>query len=327
MRVGEESYYFGWSGHHILLDGWCQQIVMGEVFSYYESARKGEELKLKRPRAYREYIAWLRKQDETKAEEFWREELKGFREPTRLGIEREGRSPEGGKQEYGEVRRQLGLDLTSKLEELCRREQVTLNTLVQGAWGLLLSRYSGEEEVVFGATVSGRSGGIAEIEEMVGLFINTLPVRGRVRGEESVRSYLKRLQSRQAEARQYEYSPLLKVQGWSEAARDAPLFESIVVFENYPVDAILYERANMALQISQSQAFEITHYPLTLTVFPDAELTVKCPYNRQWFTEQSIVRALEHLKIILQEMAAGADRQLDEISLLTEAERQSVMAG
>jgi non-ribosomal peptide synthetase component F len=128
---------------------------------------------------------------------------------------------------------------TVELQQLARREQLTLNTIVQGAWGLLLSRYSGAEDVVFGTVVSGRPAELRGVEGMLGLFINTLPVRVRVRGQERVVEWLRELQAEQVELRQYEYSPLVAVQGWSEVERGRSLFESLLVFENYPVDTSL----------------------------------------------------------------------------------------
>src|SRR6185369_7293505 len=138
--------------------------------------------------------------------------------------------------EYAEQRVKLSEAATSGLQQLARREELTLNTIVQGAWGLLLSRYSGAEDVVFGAVVSGRPAELRGVEQMLGLFINTLPVRVRVRGELKVVEWLRELQAEQVELRQYEYSPLVAVQGWSEVERGRSLFESILVFENYPVD-------------------------------------------------------------------------------------------
>src|SRR5215510_3403809 len=171
IRTGEESYYFLWNSHHILLDGWCWQIVMGEALTLYETYRQKRVPQLKSPRLYRDYIAWLQKQDEKKAELFWREELKGFDSPTALGVEIDSSKLHEGGNEYDIVEFSLTSEQTDQLAKLARDQQVTINTTIQGAWTILLSRYSGEKDVVFGITVSGRSGGEGAFDETVGLFI------------------------------------------------------------------------------------------------------------------------------------------------------------
>src|SRR5262249_9623728 len=161
-------------------------------------------------------------------------------EPTRLGLEHSITAELQPPQSHNYLEQNLTLSesITAALQKLGYEQQVTLNTVVQGAWALLLSRYSGSEDVVFGATVSGRPASLAGVEEMVGLFINTLPVRVRVKRDERVGGYLQRLQEQQVEVRQYEYSPLVEVQGWSEVGRGVRLFDTLLVFENYPVTGI-----------------------------------------------------------------------------------------
>ena len=184
------TYQFVWSFHHLLLDGWSTPLVIKEVFTFYEGLSQGRTVELGAVRPYREYIGWLRGQDMGAAEQFWRELLKGFSVPTALGIERRIEAQEKSevtRERYVEHEVRLTAEATAELQQLARTQQVTLNTVVQGAWALLLSRYSGSEDVVFGATVSGRPASLAGVEEMVGLFINTLPVRVQVKSEETSR--------------------------------------------------------------------------------------------------------------------------------------------
>ena len=238
MRMEDEKYYFAWSLHHLVMDGWCQHLVVEEVFALYEAYRGGLQPQMKRPPLYRDYIAWLQQQDEKKMEAFWRHELKGFETATQLSVERERGEAAGRSGGEGRVVVGLGGDLNDRLTELGRRRRLTVNSMVQGAWALLLSRYSGDSEVVFGGAVSGRSASVPGIETMLGVFFNTLPVRVRIEPEETVADYLTRLQERQAEAREYEFSPLLKVQKWSEVPRGTPLFEYMMVVANFPLAAV-----------------------------------------------------------------------------------------
>ena len=250
VRVGEEAYYFVWGSHHLLFDGWCRELIIGEVFRMYEGYSRGVEVEMGRVRPYRDYIVWLGEQNLREAEEFWREELRGIEGPTELGIERRGGREEG---EYEERDVRLSEETSRRLEEEARKWQVTMNTVVEGAWAVVMSRYSGQREVVFGATMSGRGGGLKGIEGMVGLFINTLPVRVEVRGEERVREMMRRVQEKQGKVMEYEHSPLMEVQGWSEAGRGVGLFETIYAFQNYPLDGGIRKQAGSGLQISETQ--------------------------------------------------------------------------
>jgi non-ribosomal peptide synthase protein (TIGR01720 family) len=178
LRLGAESYELIWSHHHLVLDGWSLPVLLKEVTAYYEGYCRGEEVELGRSRSYGEYIRWMRQQDLGAAERYWREQLRGFAATTMLGIEASGAT--GNAEEYEQQWLNIATETNSLLQQLSRAGQVTLNTIVQGAWGVLLSRYSGDSDVVFGATVSGRPAELAGVETMVGVFINTLPVRVRL---------------------------------------------------------------------------------------------------------------------------------------------------
>src|SRR5581483_3085972 len=236
-HLSDERVHVGWSFHHLLLDGWSVASVVGEVFACYQAIKQGSRLALPARRSYGDYLIWLQQQALTQAEGYWRAQLRGFSAPTPLGVDRPGYPQQESSDNYHNYSLLLSATTTAGLQRLAREQQVTLNTLVQGAWALLLARYSGQDDVVFGATVSGRPAGLAGVEEMVGLFINTLPVRVQVCAEQRLIPWLQQLQEQQAEARQYEYSPLTQVQGWSEVPRGQPLFESLLVFENYPISA------------------------------------------------------------------------------------------
>ncbi|HEX7242024.1 MAG TPA: amino acid adenylation domain-containing protein, partial [Longimicrobiaceae bacterium] len=206
LRTGDEEWHLVWSHHHVLLDGWSVPLVLGEVFALYAAARAGRALELPAPRPFREYVAWLRGRDAAASEAFWREELRGIEEPTRLPVDRGAPAPDAPA--AGERELRLGEEEAASLRALARRRRVTPSTLVQGAWALLLSRYTGERDVVFGATVSGRTADLPEMETRVGVFINTLPVRVAVPSDARLGEWLEALQARQAEMRRFEHTPL-----------------------------------------------------------------------------------------------------------------------
>jgi len=321
IRLAGESYQFIWSHHHILLDGWSLFRVLNEALAIYEALVRGEELQLERPRPYRDYIAWLQHQDMKKSEQFWSETLKGFSGPAPVMLE-EGSGETETESSHAEHQITLPAETHAALKASARAHRVTVNTMLQGAWALLLSHYSGAPDVVFGGVVSGRPSELRGAENMVGLFINTLPVRVQIAPDQQVMSWLQQLQERQSIARQYDYSSLADVQRWSEVKRGEVLFESVYAFENYPIDAALREHKG-SLEVSENRLFERIHYPLNLIVKPNRELVLQIWYDSQRFSSAAIKRMSEKLETILAAFVANPEQKLKQVPLLTEAERKA----
>src|SRR5215213_968322 len=325
IRVADDLYQFIWSHHHLLLDGWSFPIILKEVFDFYRAIIQSHPLHLERPRPYRDYIAWLQQQDLSAAATYWQQYLLGFTAPTSLGPDQIAAVGAPAREEdYARQQTVLSQGLTSELQQLARRLRLTVNTLVQGAWAILLSRYSGEEEVVFGVSVSGRPAELAGVENMVGLFINTLPVRVRVREKENVEEWLKQLQEEQVEQRQYEYSPLVEVQKWSEVPPGTMLFESILAVEDYRVDEVLRETA-VGLSFDNVRQFSRTNAALAVQALLGSELTLRVTYDCRRFSDAGIRRMLSHLERLLARLTAAPDARLCDLSLLTEAERHQLL--
>ncbi|MEW6736734.1 MAG: amino acid adenylation domain-containing protein, partial [Acidobacteriota bacterium] len=326
ITLAENCYQFIWTHHHLVMDGWCLSLILNDAFAFYEAGCQGRSPQLARNRPYRDYLAWLQQQDLVKAEEFWRTTLQGFLAPTPLTIDRNTVNllDNGYIEEYGEKQLELEANLTSALQALARQHKLTLNTFIQGAWAILLSRYSGEKDIVFGTVVSGREAELSGIESMVGLFINTLPMRVHIYDEEPLLSWLHRLQEHQVELRQYEYSPLLKIKQWSEVPGERPLFESIVVFENYPVDAALSKYVE-SLAVSNIHFIDRTNFPLTLAVVPGQQLLLRLGYDSRRFDNNFITRLLGHLETILENIVNNPTICLNRISLLTEKEQHQLL--
>ncbi|PMB16043.1 non-ribosomal peptide synthetase [Fischerella thermalis CCMEE 5282] len=323
IQLTDYSYHFIWSSHHLLLDGWSVPLIFQEVLAFYKTFAQGQTLFLPSPHPYRDYIVWLQQQNLSEAETFWRQTLKGFTAPTKIGENQNNQQT--STDNYKEQQLRLQASTTAALQSLAQKHQLTLNTLVQGAWALLLNRYSGEADVLFGVTVSGRPAALPKAESMVGLFINTLPFRVKVDPEAFLLPWLKQVQVQQVETRQYEYSPLVEIQGWSEVNRGLPLFESILVFENYPVDISLSE-PGLDLAIKNFRSIEQTNYPLTLSVIPGKELLLTIAYNEgERFAAATIDRMLGHLATLLNTMVANPQQRLKELSLLTAAEKQQLL--
>ena len=323
IQLETDSYQFIWSHHHILFDGWSMQIILQEVFDLYESYNRGESLQLKSCHPYREYISWLQQQDSSQAKKFWQQRLKGIEAPTPLVVDKliDNKPQE---EAYQEIPFKLSFEITNQLQSLAQKHHLTLNNLVQGAWGLLLSRYSGETDIVFGATASGRTSELPNIDTMVGLFINTLPVRLQISGKEELIPWLKALQSQQFEQEPYTYYSLADIQKNSDIPPKMSLFESILVFENYPVDSSK-NAPQRTLEITDIRCLERTNYPLTVVIIPNVELSGRIVYDTRRFEAETIERMIGHLQTLLAGMANHPELRLSEFSLLTKAEEEQLI--
>ncbi|HEX8184457.1 MAG TPA: condensation domain-containing protein, partial [Blastocatellia bacterium] len=323
IRTADNDYKFVWSHHHLLLDGWSIFIILKEFCALYDAYVKGEIAQLEPTQSYGDYISWVRKHDPDLAEPFWRELLAGFSEPTPVG--RQSDSEPGHAVRHGEHRGLLPEAAMSSLQAFARQQQLTLNTVVQAAWAMLLSHRSGMKDVVFGATASGRPPELPGIEEMVGIFINVVPMRIKLDSGEPVSRWLKKIQERQFKVRQYEYSPLVQIQRWSEVPRGRPLFQSILSFENYPIDSSISEYAS-SLDISDVYSTSRTNYPMTVIVAPRKEMVFRFVYDRDRFEEGAIEEMAAHFESILRafvehpEASVGA---IEEMLAKNESDRRA----
>jgi amino acid adenylation domain-containing protein/non-ribosomal peptide synthase protein (TIGR01720 family) len=323
IQLSDQDHQLVWNTHNLLMDGWSLPLLLKEIFSFYAAFSQGHTLFLKPTRPYRDYIVWLRQQNLSEAETFWRQTLKGFTAPTPLGVDRAVAAPTRPAEAYDKQILSLSSETTSALRLFARHHQLTLNTVVEGAWALLLSSYSGERDIVFGATVSGRPPSLDGIESMVGVFTNTLPVRVRVCLDTLLLPWLKDLQEQQLKIRQFEYSPLMQVQAWSELTRGASLFETIFVFENYPVKGLSAEHTQ--LNITNVNVSEMTHYALSVLVATNPNLSLKIFYDCNRFDVSTIKRMLGHMQVLLKAIATNPKQRLGELSLLSEPEREQLL--
>jgi amino acid adenylation domain-containing protein/non-ribosomal peptide synthase protein (TIGR01720 family) len=309
IQTAVAKHKFVWSSHHLVMDGWSLPIVLNNVLECYASLRRKQPVKLRPERSYRNYIQWLREQDLDRAADFWRRFLKDLDASTSLSSLLRVQPGSGSDENYQEQETSLSEGSTARLQALSRQCQLTLNTIVQGAWALLLSRKTGKNDVIFGVVCSGRPAQLADVESMVGLFINTLPMRARVAEQSNLIDWLKFLQEHQSEMSQFEYTPLSQVQAWSGLPRGAPLFESILVFENYPT--VSWTRASESdLRIANVESRERSNYPLTLWVMPGRELHLKVGYDANRLRDSGIAGLLREYQVLLEAIAAKPERNI-----------------
>jgi amino acid adenylation domain-containing protein len=323
IRTGDDSHRIVISVHHLLVDGWSLALVMRDVFAAYDALSRGETPETRSGGRYRDYIAWLQGQELRAAEGYWRRTLRGFSAPNPLGLT--PATDEETPELKGEERVPVPTEVVTALQALARAHRLTLNTVVQGAWSIVLSRYAGTDDVVFGATVSGRPPELPGVEEMVGMFINTLPVRVSVPGDARLLPWLEELQAAQAEARNYEYTPLVSVQGWSEVHRGESLFESTLAFENFP-SGTSSDRSGAALRIRRARSVERSSYALSVMAVPSADrLLLKAIFDLRRFQPEGMKRMLAQFAVLLAGVAENPHRTLDALPMLGAEERREVL--
>jgi amino acid adenylation domain-containing protein len=323
IELGPEDHQFIWSFHHAIIDGWSVPLILKEVFAIYEASRQGITPQLVDSRHFSAYLEWLSQQDMQAAETFWRANMAGFTAPTPLPAIARLPGSDAGQPEFEELNFRIDAQTVSRLRELSAQSRLTLNTVVQGIWALLLSRYSGESDIVYGATTSGRPATMPGVESMIGLFLNTLPLRTTVDPDDMLLTWLEKLQTAQLDVRQYEFASLVEVQGWSDVPRGSPMFESLLAFENYPEMETMWTDTD-SISIREVDGFDRTNFPLTVNVAVFDIMHLRLVYDAGLFNEADMQRLGGHFEALLKDIATDARRPLGELSLLTEQERQSL---
>ncbi|WP_437334473.1 amino acid adenylation domain-containing protein [Sorangium sp. So ce394] len=324
LRVDDDAHVVLWSHHHLLLDGWSAALVLQDAFSAYDALRAGRAVALPARRRYREYIAWLRGRDARGEEPFFRRALAGFGAATPLPLERP--APAEGATGYGTAAVSLPEPVTARLQRFAQQHHVTSSTLVQAAWALLLSRTARTDDVLFGVTVAGRSAPLPGIESMVGLFINTLPLRVAVPPAATVAAWLRDLLRATTELGPHEHTPLAEARAFSEIPAGQPLFESLLVVENYPRDPRV-QQGLPGLGVRDVAFEDQTNYPLTLTVLPGQQLTLRLSYDRRRFDDAGASRLLGLVEAALRQIVGRPEARVGDLPLLGDLESGRAVAG
>lgn len=313
FRLAEERHRLVWAAHHIVKDGWGTQIILREVMALYEARRATPKTQhpdavdgLPPAPAYQSYIRWLKGQDMAQTAQFWREALSGFTHATALGIPRIVTADElqsiigefPGARRFQDSYYALPPAITAALQKLTREHRVSLNSLMQGTWALLLSRYSGASDVLFGATVSGRPAAVQGVESMLGLFINTIPIRVTVARAQPLWHWLQQHQSRTLALDTYAFCSAGQIHSWSELPGAEPLFESILVFQNYPKVAPV--ASGLVLEFVPSPGFSSrTQYALTIQIIVADSLLLHGVADGWRLSQPAVAQMLEHWAALL----------------------------
>ncbi|HET6256278.1 MAG TPA: amino acid adenylation domain-containing protein, partial [Puia sp.] len=321
LELGGDEYEFVWGHHHILMDGWCVGILVNELYEIYRNLVNGREpgLGLKKAEPYVNYIRWLYGKNWTGSEGYWAKYLRGYERLTGLPFRK--RKAAGGSYEEGDEVLEIKSGVLEQLRERCRELGITENTFIQGAWGYLLSRYNDTADVVYGAVVSGRPDEVAGVEGMVGLFINTIPVRIRYEEGMTVGELLRGIQAEAIESLPHHYVGLSKIQ--SGSVLRSGLLDHIVVYENFPVGEMVstgLEKPGMEeVRVVSSEVVEQSNYDFNWVVIPEPDaIRIKAVYNANQFAQESVKRMEDHLGKVIEGFAGSAERRLAEIGYTRE---------
>ena len=318
--LGGGKWKFLWTHHHLLLDGWSLPILLREFLQLLDASRKKQACSLPSARPFSDYISWLRQHDLDLAENFWRNQLADMTEPSHI-TDVMMTPGEGAATDVRGSRLDLSVDETKQVSQYAQSIGITLNSLVQAAWAVVLSRYSNRCDVVFGVTLSGRPTDLVGVEEMVGLFINTLPLRVNTAGDQRIGEWLREVSDRQLQITEFGHSPLGKVRAWSELGSGVSLFDHLLVFENYPTGEDLGRELD-GLRFCEIEFYEHTNYPLTLIGVPGEELSLRATWMPNAFTEDCIDRLLMHWKQMLGSIARSRpDLTISQLQMLTRDEQ------
>nr|WP_231912652.1 non-ribosomal peptide synthetase [Rhodococcus sp. EPR-157] len=319
IKVAEDAWHLGITSHHILLDGWSMPLLMQDLLVLY--AVHADSSVLPRVRPFRNFLSWLDGRDRSDSLDRWANALHGVSEPTLLteSVRRSGGAPVIDKVEVS-----LSEERTAALSAMASDLGVTVNTVVQAAWGILLGRLTGRSDVVFGATVSGRPADLAGVESMVGLFINTLPVRVDIGDRRSRAETLVRLQGQQADLLDHHYVGLTEIQQRIGLDR---LFDTLLVFESYPIDrdAIAAASSVDGLQITGVGVNDATHYPLTVLTVVEAQLELTFKYLDTFLDGRYVTELSRWFLSILDALIDEPNGQVGTIDILDAGERERIV--
>ncbi|WP_037772805.1 non-ribosomal peptide synthetase, partial [Streptomyces sp. FXJ7.023] len=317
LRLGADRHRLVLTNHHLLLDGWSLPVLMGDLFALYDAG--GDDSALPRVRSYRDYLTWLEDQDRDAARDAWRDTFADLVEPTLVAPGADRAAVAGA-----EVRAELPREETAALTELARGRGLTLSTVVQSAWAIALSKHLGRDDIVFGTTVSGRPPEIDGVERMVGLFINTLPSRVRLRAAEPLAGLVARVQREQAALTPHQHLGLAEIQ---RTVGHGELFDTSMVFQNYPVNrsGTAGTGIGAAISLAPGKNREATHYPLLLIAAARDSMTFRLNHRPDLFDAATAQQILDRFVRVLRALVTDPEQPVGRLDLLTDRERDSVL--
>ncbi|TGE12422.1 non-ribosomal peptide synthetase, partial [Hymenobacter elongatus] len=324
VQLGPDSFEFIWSHHHCIMDGWCSRLLSQQFTQLYQGLVSGQPVQLTERHKYAGYLRWLDRRDAQASLTYWKHYLQDYEQTASLP--KKAAANENLPYAQAEVSLDVESGLVSNVYQLCRQQGVTLNTVVQSTWGVLLSRYTNTPDVVFGSVVSGRPGNLVGVEEMIGLFINTIPVRVQYGSETTVKELLQNMQRKALSTAPHHYSPLANVRAQSELGRD--LFNHVLVFENLENNSAdsAEDVENAALKITGRELYESTNFDFHINCIPTADtIRLEFKYNTNIFEPGFIAALKEHFVNLLTGFVSAPEQEVDAVEHLSAAEQHHLL--
>lgn len=326
FKTSENTYSTVWSFHHLVMDGWCLSIILKEVLSIYKMLLHQKTIELDPSKSYSKYIEWLQKQDDQETMEYWKNYLEGYETPT---------SPNktfgaGQVKEYIQQQIQFEIDpsLNSKLVKMANTKNITMNNIFQTIWAILLQRYNNVNDVVFGSVVSGRPPEVEGIDRMVGLFINTIPLRVTTESEDTFLSVVQKVRDSGALAQRHSYYPLYKLQKLTLLSQN--LFDNILVFENYPIEeefSFSMDKQNFfGFTLDEYEIYEQTNFDFNFKVIPGEKIVVILKYNSNVYSEENVSKIEKHFTGILEQVVENPEIGISEIEMISSEQEMLVLS-
>lgn len=324
-RLADDQWFFLWTCHHLVLDGWCLGIVLRDVFESYESLRRGVTPALDPPGAFRDYLAWLAARDPAEADAYWARQLADCPPPLRLPLERPRAAHVPEEASHGEVELRLAPSFASRLGQAALAQRASQSTLLQAAWAILQSRYAEREDVVFGVAVAGRPPQVARIESIAGPLVNNIPFRLRVGLNDSLAELCERLGHQQVDAQPFEYCPLDQILRAANLPIARRLFDTLVIYENYPLHGAA-DRQVGSLTLRDMDGTATSSYPLTLVGLPGDGLTLRLLYDRRLYDTEAASRLLQQVATLLEQIVNQPAARVGDLSLAGAVDNRQTLA-
>ncbi|MFL5742788.1 MAG: amino acid adenylation domain-containing protein, partial [Flavisolibacter sp.] len=326
LHTAEDQFEFIWSHHHVLMDGWCMSIIIKEFSHFYSANKCGEKAELRDRHPYVNYVKWLESRDKEESIHYWTNYLSGYEQLATLP-KKEISVTSILTYTLASTHLQVNREQTVALQDVSKKFGITSNTILQTIWGIVLGRYNNVNDVVFGSVVSGRPAEVVGVETMVGLFINTVPVRVRYKGEDRFYELAQRVQNDTVASGNYQYQPLFEVQSLSELGRD--LLDHIIVFEDYPLSEEVKQEEDGMVQtdfrITHVEVFEQANYDLMLVVIPGDCLQMRIDYNSQRYEAKKIEQVLAHMQVVMEQVILDCSRTIAQIEVITDQEKHQIL--
>jgi hypothetical protein len=297
IRLSDDLYKMIWTRHHLVMDGWSGQVLMREFFQTYEALLSGKVIPAVTPDRYEDYIRYIAKQNKEHEEKYWRKYLKGTTNGVLLPFAKTDGAGTRGVSAFRDEMLTVDADTTRQIIAYAQQHRITVNTIMQGVWAWLLYRYTGLQNILYGVTVSGRPAELPDMEERVGLYVNTLPLHAIINEEQQLHTWLQTIQQGQLYARTYQYTSLTDIQQW--AGIKGELFDTILIYQNYPISRIA-ESYRQVLQVQEMEVHEqTTNYVLCIRIVEEERIGIQFVYKSDQLDTSSVQMIKEHFAQVL----------------------------